>query len=391
GSDALVDNFSGDNLDRLYALLARNSRARREPVSTAWYVAYSAHGAEELRSRNEALVVDGLTAQPKGSETGIEVTSGAVANTEATGAPMLLGSGKKHPRDTGGQGYMAFHMVPGMDGQGVPAASLTGLFKVNAPYVPITRDKHRVTARIDIGYEPRQVGEIARSRASETGKVTEHGTDQRKVDGQSVAVGTSSSSNATITAGQGNLEAVEKGRSASSERGTTATETTSVSLTGSLSANLSLKAQLSAGAKVSGKLLGSLLMLAGPEGAALYGVLRASSALEGTELTLGLSGESGFTLAGQLSGTVGKTWSNMRTELERSGSSKSNRSEASTNLGTAASATAGASKTQTDQSSSEQGSHQKDSASTRESTGETRTTNEFQAAVKNVDMSFQVE
>ncbi|MGP1664882.1 MAG: eCIS core domain-containing protein [Rhodanobacter sp.] len=382
GTEVLVDSFSGDNLDHLYGLLAQSSRGRREPVSTEWYVAYSTHGAEDLQSRKAALVVDELQFQPAGSLDVTRVISEAVSHAPASGAPVSVGNAKAHPRDIGGEGYMLFHMAGG-------AASAA--FNTHAKYPAITRDKHRVTAKLDLGYEREQVGQATHSTTSELGKVDERGTDQRDIDSNAVTVGARSEQTKAHTAGVGGAVAVDESATASKELGSTKTTTTSVSLSGSLTASVGLKAGLTAGAKVSGKLLGSLLLLAGPEGAALYGVLMTVGALDDTELTVGLSGESHFTLTGQLTGTVARTWSEIQTEKQSFGAAASVKREANASRVDADSELSGVDVKRTQQDSKESGSSQKSSTSLRDGETTSRTTNEFQAVVKSVDLSFHVD
>lgn len=103
--------------------------------------------------------------------------------------------------------------------------------------------------------------------------------------------------------------------------------TTSVELEGQLSAEFQGRFSPGASLQVSGEDLAALLLLAGPEGAALYATIQTLGLLEETHLTLSVSADFGFTLGGTLTGRLAREWSTTKTRLERTGTTRSRREE----------------------------------------------------------------
>ncbi len=321
GSEEFIDNFHGDELDRLYRLLARQSRGRRQPVSTSWYVSYTTHGAEDLRPDREEMSIDQFNVYPESEPAAITVV-GNTGSVGVSGMPTQVASGVEHPRDVMGRGFIDFNL----GGRRMPGP-------LRGEYGPVTRDQNQVTAHIDVRFGSRHVSneETSTTTSTETGTETERGT--RVVTGAETTRERRRGATGSVSRTGEAVRREERGRALetenttarSTERGASRTTETTISLAGTLSASLQGNAQLSAGAEIGGELLGSLLLLAGPEGAALYGMLSALDALEGTSLTLGLSNGLGFTLTGELRGEVARRWSETYSRLERTEGSTTRR------------------------------------------------------------------
>lgn len=382
GSDRLVDKFSGDNLDRLYLVLARSARGRTQPVATDWFLAYEARGAVDQRGRGQGLVVDALRVKPDGSPDVLNVVSKSVPNADPTGAPVRIASQVKHPRDVGGAAFMALHVPSG------PASVFT---TASAGYPPITRDKHRVLATVALTYERVVAGTVSDT----AGKQSSHGIQDTAstANRQTVSVtdGTSAGASVTATRGTTDMRATQQGQERSEDRSTTNTTTTSVSLTGTLTSEAKATLHLTTGMSVGGGLLGSLLALTGPEGAAIGLALKASGALDAIKLTLGLAGDGSFTLTGQLSGTAARTWSEAKTHAVHAGTNALQRQEHGQQAGEAATHSAGETHERAVQSTDEHGSATTQSSNEQRTASHTDTTNRTEAVMKHVDLGMRVE
>lgn len=312
------DNFQGEQFVSLQRILADSIRSPREPVGTDWYMTYRSQGATNLRPNSIGLGVEQLDAAPTSSDEVIQVVQN-VSNTHSTGARQRIASGIQHPRDSGGRASMNFYVAPlANDGTLMQGTSSNRLQNAGI-YAPIQYNAKEVTANVAVKYTSQQSGNATTTRGNTrtTGSDTRTGisntnTNSNTTGGREVDSRTNTRSRQRS---RSNETAVSNGQ----QQGQSNTTSTTISLSGTLSAELRADTRIQAGAEIGAELLAALLMLAGPEGIALYATLQASGALDSTKLTLGLSGGLGFTLGGSLTGSVARTWSETRSTLISSG------------------------------------------------------------------------
>ncbi len=382
GSDHLIDKFSGDNLDRLYVVLARSARGRTQPVATDWFLAYRTLGVVDRTDRAQGVMVDALQIRPDGSPDVHDVVSKGVANAGPTGAPVPLASQVKHPRGAGGTGFMAIHTL---------GATAPVWARPSATYAPITRDQHRVTAIATVTYAPVDTGTASTSVGTQSGRST---TDTASTGNKHTTTSSDSGhadTSRTLQHGSTATQATQQGHEQSTDSSVTNTTTTSVSLTGTVSAEAKAALHLTTGMSVSGELLGALLAMAGPEGAAIGWALTKAGALKAITLTLGLGGDGSFTLAGQLSGTAARSWTEAKTHSVHRGSSSSQRQERGQQASESVTQTAGRTHDQSVQDANESGRSTTHATDEQQTTSHTNTTNQRETAATTIDLGFDVK
>jgi hypothetical protein len=158
-------------------------------------------------------------------------------------------------------------------------------------------------------------------------------------------------------------------------------------MTQELRGSISLGGELQVGADA----LASLLLLAGPQGAALFGLLEGLGALDSTHFTVTATGELGFSLQVSLSASVARRWSETRSRMISATASESRRVGGSAGIERGRSESRGSSATR----SSEQTDEQFEAESQAETTGRTDTTSEtegrFVPVVDSAEMDLRVD
>ncbi len=324
GAEALVKAFSGDARDQLYIILGGVTKHKKDPVDTDWAVSYTADGGGASRPQRIAVVVDQLQAQPNSTNTPLDVvTSGkSVVNNNPSGAPMPIPGTVPHPRDTGGVGYMGFHVA--VQRPDLSAAEVPG-FPIQAAYPAVGIDRHHVTAKVDLHLGSEKVGERQVQKQSETEEAK--ATEQTQKQTSSVQVSTGQKQ----TAGQRRAVSGEKATSDEHQKssGKETTDTTSRTITLTLGAKLtpefSAKLAAKTGIQVDGGLLAAILAVAEPEGALLAKEL--GSALSSIKFNLEGSVEFGFKVTLELSAQLGISWTNSHSTTVKKGTIDSHKEE----------------------------------------------------------------
>jgi len=117
GRDVLIENFHGDQSDRLYGILAGIQRGRSEPISSSWDFSYETRGAERLRGANQPMIVNTFSVQPTDASEEIPVASNV---QNETGRPVSMNPAVEHPRDVGGLGFLSLDAgIPSTDRKSV--------------------------------------------------------------------------------------------------------------------------------------------------------------------------------------------------------------------------------------------------------------------------------
>jgi hypothetical protein len=386
GKKKLVDEFGGDDRDQLYLLLGAVARHKQEPVDSDWSVAFTAEGGGAARPKNFALIVEKLSALPKSSEEPITVAEAKV-NANPGGAPVKIAENVKHPRDTGGDGFMGFRIAAQRD-DGTVAVEVPGL-PVQARYEPLTVDKRQVNARLGITFGSEKTGE----------RTVQKGTEEEKASGVEKAVketkGVQVSTGQKVTTGKKLVVGQEKGRGQEEQKSVGKEQTTGTTFTGTAKLGFKVTPELSA--KLLGKigieldardLLAAILASAGPEGFALAALLKAVTS--SVPFKVEGSAELGFKVTVELSGEVAATWSRTHSETFREGTIKTQKEEErrkrEQELSQGAEATAG----KVESATSEIGVTTKESKASREKAGESETTLLTRLTVDRANLTLEV-
>ena len=91
---------------------------------------------------------------------------------------MKVAGGLDLPRGKGGTGSIAFHVASRLANGRVPPDPGAGP-RLSEPYAPITLDRRRVTANVNIVYAPQKVGDTTTTSEKGVQKGTENQTSVR--------------------------------------------------------------------------------------------------------------------------------------------------------------------------------------------------------------------
>ena len=380
GRDVLIENFHGDQSDRLYGILAGIQRGRSEPISSSWDFSYETRGAERLRGPNQPMTVNTFSVQPTDASEEIPVASNV---QNETGRPVSMNPAVEHPRDVGGLGFLSLDA-------GIPSTAEVPI-RLRGEYAPLTRDRRHVTAHLNVTFGTEEVGQSGTSEARQRSRTTsrEEGTRRSETTGQAETEsrGVTRDARQSVTASAD----VTRGRSVTDERGISQTTETEVSLTGTMTQELRGSISLGGELQVGADALASLLLLAGPQGAALFGLLEGLGVLDSTHFTVTANGELGFSLQVSLSASVARRWSETRSRMISATASESRRVGASAGIERGRSESRGSSETR----SSEQTHEHFEAETQARTTGRTDTTSQtegqFVPVVDDAEMDLRVD
>lgn len=380
GRDVLIENFHGDQSDRLYGILAGIQRGRSEPISSSWDFSYETRGAERLRDANQPMTVNTFSVRPTDASGEILVAN----NVEnETGRPVSMNSSVEHPRDVGGLGFLSLDA-------GIPSTAGVPV-RLRGEYDPLTRDRRHVTAHLNVTFGTEEVGQSATSEALQRSRTTsrEEGTRRSETTGraETESRGVTREARQSVTASAD----VTRGRSVTDERSISRTTETEVTLTGTMTQELRGSISLGGELQVGADALASLLLLIRPEGFALLGLLEGMGVLDSTHFTVTATGELGFSLQVSLSASVARRWSETRSRMISATASESRRVGGSAGIERGRSEMRGSSETRSRERSREQF-----EAETRaRTTGRTDTTSEtesrFVPVVDDAEMDLRVD
>jgi hypothetical protein len=390
GIEVLVDAFGdGDEADRLFLLLGEIAKHRGDPVNTDWYVSFSAIGAEELRPPRFGLVVDALTVQPTSDPNPITVVK-AATNPNISGAPVPIKTGVTHPRDAVGQGFMGFHVAPVQQDGSVPTDLVQAPTQRNAKYGPVTRDRRQVYAHVDLRFGRQQVG--AEARGTRTGTVQSDEVEETKKRTQEVqtTAGRKKTATRSATDSREAAEAREQMRSRGTAKKEEHITDTVVDLKFNATGDLKTKITVSPELSTDGELLALILLAAGPEGAALYELLKLTGSLKSTKFKVSGTAEVGYSVHLQLDAEVYKRWIDKKTEMEHEESGDINRREDRARAERGASATDEASASRSRTSGAEQSRTVRHKTTTSAEETEDQSRAKFQPVVEDASVSFEV-
>ncbi len=380
GTEELLGDFQGEERDRLYRILAQVSRNRRQDISSSWSFTLVERGAERFRT-DEPVILDNLTIRPDNAPQTIQVASG-VANS--TGAPVSLNPSLPHPRDVGGTGYLSVHTAAS------PQTTAAAATRLVAPYAALTRDHHDITTNLNITYRTERVGDVSRTGETQRSTQRQTGTGSR----QTSTTGTSRTTGTGETAStQTQLEASrerEQGQSTRVEEGSSQTTETTVTLSGEITPEVRGSVSLGGEFQIGAEALSGLLLLAGPEGIALYAMLNGLGLLESTHFKVTGRGELGFSLQVRLSAQVARRWSETRSRVVSAGTTASTRVGERAQAGRERSRTQQTSSTESQQSAQETSTSASRVESTGERTASTATDLSLVPVIDQAEVRFQV-
>ncbi len=390
GTDKLLKKFSGDDRDKLYVIIGSVERHKKDPVATDWMVGYTVKGAEELRGRSFGLVVDELVATPENG-TPTLVAQGAT-NANLSGAAVKVAGGLDLPRGQGGTGSLAFHVAPRAKDGTVPAEPGVGP-RLSEPYPPVTLDKRRVTATINIEYAREKSGEVT----STAGREVQHGTEQESSSKRSTGVTTSAEQKRSVGLKQGAGKEITKGQEQQKSEESSTTDTSTFTGTVSLSIKVTpeisaaLKGKVGAGLQLDGKLLGMLLGAAlEAEGGELLALLGEKGVLPSTSFSVEGSAEVGFKLTVELKGEVALQWSKSHSTTFKKGTIQSQKNEEKERKEAEVSVGGEATQGRQESRGTEVTSGRKVSTVNKETTGTAKTTSVFTPVIDKAGVKFEV-
>ena len=327
GTQELIENFHGEELDKLYRLVASINRNKKSPLNTEWNFSYDARGAENIRNPNDKIVVDNFAITPDKTGETMQVASDVI---NESGTPVTLNSSIDHPRDSGGTGRITFHTDSGRASRIVPT-------RLSQTYEPITRDKRRINAHLNITYEASRTGDTSNSTANVTGQDVQHTGGTRTFSGSDTTTSSGSTNTVNANVSGSVTNSAERTDSAGVQAGSSSTVETSVRLAGRITPSIRGSVNFGTEFQTDGRLLGLLLAAAGPEGMALYGLLNGLGVLESTQFKVTQAGELGFGLELELSGEVARKWSETQSVMASASSSVTRGESATGSAGVGAS------------------------------------------------------